>query len=257
MQDWTLHADEYAAFVRDDAYLARHWEALHRGDGLPWPEERAVQRAWALFHAGRWGEAREAGHAAGPAGLAVACRAQALYATFIEPSERRKLELLLEVAQWARSRYGENAQDADAWYWQAHAMGRYAQAVQATAAVARELVVQIQTALERAVQLRPHHAEAHFGLGTLRAEVIDKLGTLIARSVGATTAAAIEMFERGLRLNPRAVFGRIEYAQGLLMLEGDDAVPRAEALFREAAGVPPLDAAERLGTEVAALALQE
>lgn len=255
--EWTLYEGMYAAYLDDPQELPRQWAALHAGDGLPWPRAAEVQRAWALFHAGRWGEAREAALALGAAGLPVACRAQALHATFVEPGEKRKLELLLEVAQWCRTRQGEDAQDADAWYWQAHALGRYAQAQPVTTAVAQELALQIRRGLGQALRLRPTHAEAHFALGAFQAEVIDKLGALIAHSLGATAEGARAMFERGLVLHPRSVYGRIEYAQGLLMLEGEAAVERAESLYRDAASVEPLDAAERLGTQIAQVALQE
>lgn len=257
MQDVTPDAHEWAAFVDDPAHLARHWPALHRGDALPWPDEAAVRQAWALYHAGRWQQAWLAARAAGRGGLAVACRVQALYATYLEPTEKRKLELLLEVARWCRARQAEDATDADAWYWQAYALGRYAQGVQVTTCVGQELALQIRSGLERALRLRPAHAEAHFALGAFQAEVVDRLGTFIAQSLGATAHGACAMFERGLALHPRSVYGRLEYAQGLLLLEGESAVERAEALYRDAAAVPALDAAERLGTEIARTALQE
>jgi hypothetical protein len=48
-----------------------------------------------------------------------------------------------------------------------------------------------------------------------------------------------------------------EYAQGLLMLEGDEAMQEASQLYEQAAACQPVDAMERLNEEVVKLELQD
>jgi hypothetical protein len=43
----------------------------------------------------------------------------------------------------------------------------------------------------------------------------------------------------------------VEYAKGLVMLEGDKAQAEAEQLYADAAACTPMDAAERLDVEMA------
>ena len=59
--------------------------------------------AWALFHAGEFQKACEAGLKAGGAGITVANKAQAIYANYLEKSEKTKLALFLEVAERAEA----------------------------------------------------------------------------------------------------------------------------------------------------------
>ena len=49
----------------------------------------------------------------------------------------------------------------------------------------------------------------------------------------------------------------IEYANGLVMLEGDKRMKEATRLYEAAAASVPLDAMERLGVETARVELQE
>ena len=70
--------------------------------------------AWQLFHAGEFQKATEAGlklHAAGASGaMTVANKSQAIYATYLEGSEKTKLALLLEVAERAEQRTQRRAE---------------------------------------------------------------------------------------------------------------------------------------------------
>ena len=49
----------------------------------------------------------------------------------------------------------------------------------------------------------------------------------------------------------------IEYANGLVMLEGDKKMKDAEKLYAEAAACMPLDATERLDVEMAKAELED
>ena len=123
---------------------------------------------------------------AGPSGLTVANQAQALYATHLEPSERTRQALLLEVARRAEDRTVEDPSDPNGWYSMAYALGRYSQSISVAKALALGLGARVKGALETTIRLSPKHADAYIALGTFHAEVIDKVGSLLGRSQGAS-----------------------------------------------------------------------
>jgi hypothetical protein len=68
---------------------------------------------------------------------------------------------------------------------------------------------------------------------------------------GAKKEVGLKMFEEALRIHPRSPIGLIEYANGLVMLEGDGKLNEATRLYQQAAALQPLDAMERLDVELA------
>ena len=79
--------------------LRRRWTKLHAGDREPWPTDAKVMAAWVLFHRGEFEKAAKAGLQAGSAGFTVANKATCMYANYLEPSEKSRRELFLQVAQ--------------------------------------------------------------------------------------------------------------------------------------------------------------
>ena len=63
------------------------------------------------------------------AAITAANKAQAIYANYLENSEKTKLALLLEVAERAEKRAHEEPKEANAWYCMAYALGRYSQGI--------------------------------------------------------------------------------------------------------------------------------
>jgi hypothetical protein len=111
--------------------------------------------------------------------------------------------------------------------------------------------------MEKTIALQPHHADAHIGLGTFHAEVIDKVGALIgSMTYGAKKDVGLKLFQQALALNPHSAIAMIEYANALLMLEGDKKMKDATALYEQAAACKPLDAMQRLDVDLAAAELQ-
>lgn len=254
----------WAAFAHVSDYplagdsLRTLWARLHAGDAEPWPVDEAVREAWRLFHQGRFQQAVEAGLAAGGDGITVANKATAVHANYLEKKERVKLDLFLEVARRAEAQALSRPEHANAWYWQAYALGRYSQGISVAKALAQGLGSQVKRALERAIELQPRHADAHIALGAFHAEVIDKVGSLIGgMTYGARKDIGLAMFRKGLELNPASAIGRIEYANGLLMLEGDAYLKDATRLYEEAAACSPLDAMEHMDAALAAAELQD
>ena len=237
---------------RDDAAVKKAWARLHRGDAEPPPKAADVLAAWTAFHAGRFGDAVEAGTAAGGAGLNAAVKAQVVYASYLEKNDKAKIELLEEAAGWADQRRKEAQKDANAHYLYAFALGRWGQGISVAKALTQGFGGKIKDALTTAIKLEPRHADAHIAYGAYQAEVIDKVGGIVAGvTYGAKKDSAIEHFERALELNPDSAIARIEFANGLLMLFGKSRIADAEKLYKEAAKSTPADAMERLDVELA------
>ena len=257
MAKWTPFPYDGAAYRHDAAGLKKHWARLHAGDAEPLPKDDKVLAAWALFHAGEFQKACEAGLKAGGAGLTVANKAQCIYANYLEKNDKTKLALFLEAAERAAAQQQAEPKNANAWYWQAYALGRYGQGISVAKALTQGLGVKVKTALETTIQLAPKHADAHIALGSFHAEVIDKVGKLLGRTQGADAATGLKMYERAMALNPTSAIARVEYANGLVMLEGDKRMKQAEQLYAEAAACTPMDAMERLDVEMAREELED
>ncbi len=241
----------------DAAALKKHWARLHAGDAEPMPKEAALLQAWTLFHAGDFQKAFDAGLKLGGAGITVANKAQSVYANYLEKSEKKKLAMFLEVAERAEAQQAGDAKNPNAYYWQAYALGRYSQGISVAKALTQGLGSKVKNALETTIRLQAKHADAHIGLGTFHAEVIDKVGKLLGKTQGADAATGMKMFKQALELNPTSAIGMVEYANGLVMLEGDKRMQQAEQLYADAAACTPLDAMERLDVEMAKAELED
>ena len=251
MAKWTAfpHTGDYAY---DVTAVKKQWTRLHAGDAEPLPKDAAVLQAWVLFHNGDFQKAAEAGLAVGGPGVTVANKATCVYATYLEKKEKAKLDLFLEAAQRAEAQAAEDAKYANAWYLQAYALGRYSQGISVAKALAQGLGSKVKESLEKAIKLEPRHADAHIALGAFHAEVIDKVGTLIGgMTYGAKKDTGLRMFQEAVKLTPGSAIAMIEYANALVMLEGDRKMKEATRLYEQAAAARPMDAMERLDVELA------
>ena len=257
MAKWTAfpHAGDYAF---DAASLKKSWAKLHQGDCEPLPKDAAVLQAWVLFHNGDFQKALEAGVKAGGDGLTVANKATGIYANYLETKEKTKLELFMEVAERAEAQQKADPKNANAWYWQAYALGRYGQGISVAKALAQGLGTKVKNALEQAIKLQPKHADAHIALAAFHAEVIDKVGSLIGgMTYGAKKDTGLNLFKEALKLNPTSAIAMIEHANGMVMLEGDKKMKDATKLYEQAAASKPMDAMERLDVEMAKAELED
>jgi urease accessory protein UreF len=257
MAKWTAFPYDSADYTYDAAALKKHWARLHAGDAEPLPKDDKVLAAWALFHAGEFQKAYDAGLKAGGAGITVANKAQSIYANYLEKSEKTKLAMFQEIAERAEAQQAAEPKNANAHYWMAYALGRYGQGISVTKALAQGLGGKVKGALETTIKLAPKHADAHIALGAFHAEVIDKVGKLLGKTQGADAATGLKMFKDAIKLNPTSAIAMVEYANGLVMLEGDKKMKDAEKLYAEAAACTPMDAMERLDVEMAKAELEE
>ena len=255
---WTKFPHAEKKFEHTRASLKKSWDRLHKGDAEPFPKSDAIVDAWIAFHAGDFQSAAELGAKAGADGLNVANKSQAIYANYLETNDKKKLELFEEVALRAERLQRDQPKNANAYYWQAYALGRYAQGISIAKALAQGIGGKVKTALETAIKLAPKHADAHIAVGAYHAEVIDKVGAMIGGlTYGAKKDAAMKNYQAALKLNPESAIARIEYANGLVMLEGNKALKQAEQLYAEAAAMDAMDAMEKLDVEQAKAEIED
>jgi hypothetical protein len=264
-----------------DPALQKDWPRLHRGDRESYPAganlkklvsahpslkpsmsiERAaetLQAAWRAYHRGDFAEAVRLGLSVGLLGYNVANKAANIYATYPEGAEKKKLAIFLETVGRAEKLQACAAFMSNAWYLHAQALGRYSQGISVVKALAQGLGGKVKASLERAIALEPRHADAHIGLGTYHAEVIDKVGALVGGlAYGASTGSGVKHFEAALRLNPHSAIARIEYANGLVMMFGKSKMAQATRLYEDAATCVPADVMERLDVELARSELEQ
>ena len=92
----------------------------------------------------------------------------------------------------------------------------------------------------------------------VRSDLLDKVGSLIGgMTYGAKKDIGLKLFQDALKINPGSAIGMIEYANGLVMLEGDKRMKEATKLYEQAASSKALDAMERLDVELAKVELDE
>ena len=255
MAKWT--AFPYDLFDLDAAAVKKQWARLHAGDAEPLPKDAKVLDAWVLFHRGEFQKAFDAGLKTGGAGITVANKAQAIHANYLEKSEKAKLAMFQEVAERAQAQQADEPKNANAYYWQAYALGRYSQGISVAKALSQGLGSKVKGAFEATIKLAPKHADAHIGLGSFHAEVIDKVGSLLGKTQGADKATGLKMFQQALKLHPDSAIARVEYANGLVMLEGEKKMKEAEKLYVDAAACAPADAMEMLDVEMAKEELED
>lgn len=251
MTRWTSIAG--FAFTFDAASLGPHWTALHASDCEPYPHHSEVlQTGWIHFHNGQFQEAFEIGLQAGEWGSALAAKSASSYATYIEPSERRRIELFHQVAQLCAGHLKAHPERASTHYWHAIALHRYSQGFSVAKVLAQGLGSKIRESLEATVRLQPAHADGHIALGLFHAEIIDKVGPLIgSMTYGVRKETALSSLRQGLELAPTAPALLMDYASALLMIEGDAQQPVATQLYEQAAATSPRDATELLQVALA------
>ena len=246
MPRWTRFAPA-GHFAFDGKGVKTRWTRLHAGDQESLPARAELLEAWALFHNGQFEEAYRAGRRLGADGITLANKATCIYASQLEPQESERLALYQEVAQRAAEQTESEPDNPNAHYLLAYSLVRYSQGISVAKALAAGMGSRIKTALETAIALQPLHADAHFALGAFHAEIIDKVGALIAvMAYGAKRDVSLHMFEKGFALLPCSPLGLVDYAMALLILEGDTRQMEATALVEQAASLQASDAQEYL-----------
>ena len=270
---WKPFPHDHSGYDYEGAALKKAWPELHRGDCEPFPDAAfvkdafakrprlkgsldaektaaALQSAWRAYHRGDFAAAVAEGTALGPIGANPANKAANIYATYLETDSERKCEIFLESAERAEALQAAAPGFVNAFYFHAQALGRYSQEISIVKALAQGIGGRVKASLDKAVKLEPNHAEAHIALGAYHAEIVSKVGAMLASlTYGASKEEAIRHFGLARKLLPDSAIARIEEANGLVMLFGKARLAEAEKLYAEAAKCAPADAMQKLDAE--------
>lgn len=253
MAKWNKFPHDQKAITYTGDALKKNWEALHKGDGEPYPKDAALQEAWRQFHAGNFADAAVSGE-----GHTVAIKATSIYATHLEKKDAAKIKFYQDAMAMATALMKSDAKNPNAHYQYAYAAGRYSQSISIMKALKEGYGGKIKAALETTLKLDPKHAEAHTAMGAYHAEIIDKVGAMMGKlTYGANKDASVEHYEKAIKLNPASPIAQIEHANGLLMLFGDKQEDKAVKLYEKAAKMKGRDAMEVLDIETAKNELEE
>jgi hypothetical protein len=260
-------------YTYEGAALKSAWAELHRGDCEPFPDAAfmkqafarhprlkgareaektaaALQSAWRAYHRGDFGAAVAEGTTLGPIGANAANKAANIYATYLETDNDRKREILLRSAERAEALQAAAPDFPNAFYFHAQALGRYAQEISIVKALAQGIGGKVKASLDKTIKLEPKHAEAHIALGAYHAEIVSKVGGMLAGlTYGASKEEAVRHFALARKLLPDSAIARIEEANGLVMLFGKAKLAEAQKLYKEAAHCAPADAMQKLDAE--------
>lgn len=251
--------------------LAKAWPKLHAGDLEPYPDEKTVaallrtnpglgkdaaalaeqlQDAWRAFHKGDFHIAYGAGMALKALGASVAIKAGGIHAAHLVKSPAEQTERYEELARLAETAVAALPGEANSHYRYAFALGRLSQSISISKALALGLAGKVHAALEKTLKLAPKHAEAHTALGLYHAEIVGKVGGMLAKlTYGATAAAAEKNLKQALLLTPESPIAWVEYGNGLLLLHGDKREDDVAEAFDKASKKKPRDAMEALDVQ--------
>ena len=253
MSKWKKFPHDQKTISYAGDMLKKNWDALHKGDGEPYPKAASLQEAWRQFHAGNFAESAAAG-----AGDVVAIKATSIYANHLENKDTSKVALYQAAMKMAVALMKSAPANPNVHYQYAYAAGRYGQSISVIKALKEGYGGKIKNALATTLKLDPKHAEAHTAMGAYHAEIVDKVGAMVGKlTYGASRDLAVEHYEKAIKLNPASPIAHIEYANGLLMLFGDKEEDKAVKLYEKAAKMKGRDAMEVLDIEMAKAELED
>src|SRR5271169_2099047 len=184
--------------------LEDRWAKLHKGDREPYPDTArltrlsrqhgkfaewvdahggagevadGVQEAWRRFHTGHFADAIASGGKLGALGATAANKAAAIHSLQAGGEAGRLLDAAITRGERAVELLPD---DANAHYMLALALGRHSQRISIVKALADGIATRVRTHLDTTLALEPRHAEAHIALGLYHAEIVSKIGSLLA-----------------------------------------------------------------------------
>jgi hypothetical protein len=249
ISNWEQLPEDFKFDYNQDQ-LAKNWVALHVGDQYAYPlsldgyDENILKdqaKAWLHYHNGDYQKSAEIGLDLAEHGAVVLAKSVAAYCDYLCEDEDEVLSLLKSTMEICENAAEILPDCANVQFVNALIMGRYSQRISITKALSQGLGGKIKAYLEATLELEPNHAEAHTAMGLYHAEIIDKIGAMIGGlTYGAKKPIAMQHFETSLKLAPGAPITSIEFANGILLLGGDE--DRATELYQQAAECEALDA---------------
>ncbi len=273
---WAKFSQSNSSFDYAGEKLKKSWLKLHEGDCEPFPDEKRasallktagkaapkglsanelaeqLQEAWRAFHRGDFQQAYTIGESLGPIGASVACKAMGIHATYLVDDEKQKLARFEHVAQLAQAAIEALPDEANSHYRHGFALGRYGQGISIAKTLKMGLAGKIRQSLQTCLELEPKHAEAHLAMAIYHAEIVGKVGGMIAGvTYGAKAAEAEKHIKTALKLAADMPIVHVEHAAMLLALYGSKQEDAAADAYEKASQLKARDAMDKLDSEFA------
>ena len=267
-KNWVAFPHKDKAFDYAGDKLAKAWPKLHAGDQEPFPDEKHVatllkanprlgkdagviaaqlQDAWRDFHRGEFQQAYESGIALKALGASVAIKAAGIHASYLVDDDDAKTARYEDLVRLADEAVASLPDLANSHYRRAFAIGRLSQSISIAKALAQGLAGKVRESLDKTLKMEPKHAEAMTAYGLYHAEIVNKVGGMLAKlTYGANAADAEKNLKAALKLTPQSPIAWIEYGNGLLLLHGDKREDDVAEAYDKAANFKALDAMEAL-----------
>ncbi len=204
-----------------------------------------LQDAQNQYNAGDFKAAADSAVALNTAeGFVLAAKSNSIYAS-TQP-ENKQEPMYSTSEKYARSAVKLDANNSDAYFEVARALGRLSQLRGILAALTQGLGGQIKDNLEKSLKLDPTNASALVAYGLWHAEIVNKG---VAFLYGADAGKGIEYFNRAIKLEPKVIIHRVEFAHGMVLIDKKKYLADAIAQLETAVTLTPRDAAEKLDLE--------
>ncbi|HPG93319.1 MAG TPA: hypothetical protein PLR28_02050 [Dokdonella sp.] len=268
---WAAFPHKDKAFDYAGDKLAKAWPKLHAGDQEPYPDEKHVaallkthpklgkdaaaiatqlQDAWRAFHRGDFQQAHESGVALKAIGASVAIKAAGIHASYLVDDDDARTARYEDLVRLAEEAVAALPDLANSHYRRAFAIGRLSQSISIAKALAQGLAGKVRESLDKTLKLAPKHAEAATALGLYHAEIVNKVGGMLAKlTYGANAADAEKNLKAALKLTPESPIAWIEYGNGLMLLHGEKREDDVAEAYDKAANIKPADAMEALDAQ--------
>jgi tetratricopeptide (TPR) repeat protein len=177
-------------------------------------------------------------------GWVLAAKANSIYAS-TQPTNKQE-PMYATSEKYARNAIKLNADTAEGYFEVARALGRLSQLRGVLAALTQGLGNQIKDNLDKALKIDPQYASAMVALGLWHAEIV---GKGVAFLYGADGNRGIALFQRAIKLEPKVIIHRVEYARGMTLIDKKKHLAEAITQLETAVTLAPRDAAEKLDLE--------
>jgi tetratricopeptide (TPR) repeat protein len=199
---------------------------------------QSIEDAQALFDAGEFVAAADAGAAAGTSdSFALAAESLAVYGYYVAAADEKQavFERAIDMAEQA---IAADAVNPEAHLQASHAMGRYAQTIGVVKALGDGYAGKVREAIDAALALNPDFMEAHLSLAAWNAEIVASAGFMADFLYGATEEGALKHYQAAyaLALDQKGVGS--EYASGLLLLDKKKYGEQARTLLEHDIALP-------------------
>ena len=197
-----------------------------------------LAEARSQYDAGDYLPAAEKARAAGNAeGLALATQITCYYGHYLAPEEER-LALYESAIEMAAAALDLDPNSAYVQVQNAHALGRYSQAIGVVEAISEGLAGRIRDHIDAALALEADNSSAHMLLANWHAAIINNSGFIGRMVYGADEDEVFAHYRTAIRVSPASPQVRIGFARTILELDAGENAALAREQLQAALALP-------------------